>query len=318
MKKVLLLGTILLIGTQVMAEGIENASVSVNNKWSIELGVQSQTLEANEVLYKGDDSDDRLSQLNWRMNNVKMFGGKISYKPTDRLGFSFGGYTKVGEYNDKMDDYDWEQTHGGSDLDETDNWDNHTVSKTELDKAINLNVGMNYKVYDGIHNDFFLLGGLSYMNNKWSAYGAHGYHLGARFDDDDRYLVIDYEQKIFTGDLGMEYEFEYNKFELGLSGILGLGYTNTVDNHYGGNNTGTKYEDKDMKTIKFETTVYLGYKFTKNLDTKLSVTGNLTQSYEKGKETATYMDGSGSVADSDLTGFRNKSLITKLSVNYSF
>ena len=60
--------------------------------------------EANEYVYLDDYI---LSQLIWKIDNLYMAGGGISFKPEEIFGFNADLWLKASEGSGEMDDYDW-------------------------------------------------------------------------------------------------------------------------------------------------------------------------------------------------------------------
>ncbi|MCK5779693.1 MAG: omptin family outer membrane protease, partial [Psychrilyobacter sp.] len=95
---------ILIFSTLSMAE----KGQIVNEKYfNISIGTQIKNMDTRELIYKDKNSDDRLSELDWRMDGVTMIGGEIEITPTNRFSIKLGGYTSYGDNYSTMDDYDW-------------------------------------------------------------------------------------------------------------------------------------------------------------------------------------------------------------------
>jgi len=264
----------------------EMTQVVENKKIKISLGTQFKNMETKELVYKDKNSDVRLSELDWRMDNATMIGGEVELTPTDRFSIKLGAYTSFGTNDEYMDDYDWlDYSTGTGD----DDYDMHTRSRTELDYATDINLDLSYKFYDGKNNDFFVLTGINYMHNKWSAYGAHGVYTDQNTGNkhpvylNDSIMGLSYEQTQLIGYLGLGYEFTYKKIGLGTQLKKGMGTTKSTDEHIMRSLT---FEDKISANYS-EASIYIEYKFTPNFSGKLEDIYVFSESNGHGDEIVT-------------------------------
>jgi len=321
MKKIFL-GIIALttIAQAEMTQVVENKNIKIS------LGTQFKNMETKELVYKDKNSDVRLSELDWRMDNATMIGGEVELTPTDRFSIKLGAYTSFGTNEEYMDDYDWLYYSTGTG---DDDFDKHTRSRTELDYATDINLDLSYKFYDGKNNDFFILTGIDYTHNKWSSYGAHGVYTKQPWDkypeslkpgdkypvnDNDSIMGLSYEQTQLIGYLGLGYEFTYKKLGLGTQFKKGIGTTKSTDEHVMRSLT---FED-EMDATYSEASIYFEYNFTPNFNGKLEDVYVFSESNGHGDETMTDNIKGTSKYLEEKVGFKNTSNVVRLSLAYSF
>ncbi|AOA58148.1 omptin family outer membrane protease [Acinetobacter larvae] len=170
-----------------------------------------------------DEEFGQLSQLDWSIKNTPIGKADITWDLHPRLSLSAKGWTTLASGQSHMDDYDWLNLEDRSQI--TD-WSTH--SNTHLNHANEFDLNMNFWM---LNNNPFKLGLLAgYQENRfsWSAFGGHAKYSESDEDGDyipdtaqsieydfaDDAMVIGYKQKYSMPYLGLNTQYQFNKFEI--------------------------------------------------------------------------------------------------------
>jgi plasminogen activator len=118
--------------------------------------------ESGEYVY--GDAGQKVSQLDWKIDNALIIGGDLSYRATDWLSLRAGGWTTLASGN-TMDDRDWLLGYNG--FDSWTHWSHHP--NTDLSKAFQIDVSAAAKFAEYNNLQFNALLGYRFKNMKWDA-----------------------------------------------------------------------------------------------------------------------------------------------------
>jgi plasminogen activator len=175
---------------------------------NLSLGLVNGT--AKELKYY-KNTDHKLSELDWRLNQVLMFGAGISVRPLNWLRFNGNLWIRMNDGNGTMDDYDWSasNTNDWTDLSHHDN-----VSVTE-GIVYDLNAELTFFKKDNA--SFFAIFGYKHENWQWEVQGGtYIYSISSMrdtkgsFPDDQKFMT--YEQIYDVPYLGLGFRVDRNPF----------------------------------------------------------------------------------------------------------
>lgn len=176
--------------TVLLSSLLPQVVVAASSKYT-DLGMQSEFRigtaflqgESGEYVYDADGSGSgipgyKVSELNWKLNNVLMLGVGATYMANDRLCLNADYWVNAGEGDGTMDDYDW--LYIGADWSHWSHHDNTTVRKvTRLD----LNSEFTFHRIKNEKTRFF--GRLGYRQDHfdWQAKGGTAIYSDLSFRD---------------------------------------------------------------------------------------------------------------------------------------
>ena len=223
-----------------------NYRISDGNN-SIEFGMGLLNGKSEELVY---NNGRKLSQLNWELENVIMFGTKAEIGVNDRSKFNFSIWTKLDDGSGEMDDYDWLDGDGDSD-----SWTRHSNHETHLDKAYMLDMNLEYAFKQAIDYKFSTSLGFRHDRFKWEAYDGDGTYLDLGSDIEFYGTGVTYDQKLYSPYLGINFNYKKDKWVLNtyLRGSL-WAWAEAEDVHYSpaGSKDGVDFSAGEQRTYKDE------------------------------------------------------------------
>jgi plasminogen activator len=125
------------------------------------------TGQGREYVNNIPSGTDRLSQLNWRIDNAFVVGGRMAVSPVEGLTLRARGWVHV-KSNSTIDDYDWLAGYVG--FNSWTHWSHHP--DTELANAWQGDVSAAYRWWQDEDLALTAIGGYRYMTMKWDARGG--------------------------------------------------------------------------------------------------------------------------------------------------
>src|SRR5262245_32018475 len=107
--------------------------------------------------------NDRLSQLNWRIDNAFVVGGRLAFSPFEGVTLRLRGWVNVTD-NSTIDDYDWLAGYAG--FNSWTDWSHHP--NTNLAKAWQGDVSGAYRWWQDDDLALTAIGGYRYLTMKWN------------------------------------------------------------------------------------------------------------------------------------------------------
>ena len=275
-----------------------------NEKFSFELNTGVLNGESLEKVLWGDHL---ASELIWRLESVPIIGMQFGYQINQKFSININGWSKVGESTSTMDDYDW--------LEKSNSKHTHwSSSSTELEKAYNLDINIDYSIYETEKMDFKTMIGFKNSSQKWVASGGSGVYFGIPVSFPDG-PVITYEENFYVPYLGFAYDYTINKWSYNtfITGTT-IAWANNYDNHH-------------LRDLTFEENIHnisylnfggdISYSIRENLAVNLAISyqkyfhavGDTTQTNDKTGEVKTFDSSS---------GMEHYSYITSIGLIYSF
>ncbi len=251
------------------ADSFRNAQVSHNStipvSMSVEIGVANG--QARELVYL-EDKGQKISELQWEIDNVVLAGFKGSFDFTDWLRFNGGFWTNLtnGD-NGRMDDYDW-----GIPADPR-GWESRYNARTSVERVFMTDTNLEAILFKSQYVDISGLVGFKFDNWKWDSKDGTFVHSfnGWRSETmnfPEGESVIGYEQWFYTPYLGLQTDSDFGDFKL-KTYVKGTIYAwgNDEDHHYLRN---LRFNE-DIYNIKFLGAGISGsYSFTPNVFSSIS------------------------------------------------
>ncbi|MDC9594740.1 omptin family outer membrane protease [Xenorhabdus sp. IM139775] len=313
MKKSLMVIPLVTLSFGVMAQPVSSQLYLRDDSVSFVFGLGWLKGESNEHLYGySEDPKYKSSQLDWKIGDVLIARGKVSWDLLDRLTVNAGGWVKLSSRNSKMDDYDW------MDINQSHWTDWSSSPDTSLNDANEFD--FNAAGWLIKQPDYKLGAVLGYQETRfsWTAYGGHYvYKKGANVGEFPSGMAgIGYKQKYSLPYIGLTGQYRYQDFEFNLL----LKYSPWVkawshDQHYMRRLT---LPQKSDKVHYYGASVDAGYYLTQNAKLYTAFTWNKYRE-GKGKTKFIYSD-TGYVADlgDDSIGIENRNYSIDLGLQYHF
>lgn len=216
----------------------------------------------------------KISQLNWTLDNVPMIGTGLSLSPISWLRLNATGWWRVAKDSATMDDFDWIGPSGGAGFDRPAQHDFHSHhEKTLLDQGRMIDVNTEITAYNSGH--LKVRGIAGYKNDywKWSAYdGTFTYSLNPN-NPFDPYCFRCYTGN-FTG-LGISYRQEFS------TPYLGVGFQGNIDRlQLSGRIIGSNWVDVKATDRHFQNAGVNGTRDTADFEKGRMIAVDLEGSYQ--------------------------------------
>lgn len=236
MKRVAAIGVGLMLASSTPSAAEDMVIQSKDGAVIISGGVGLMWIRAGEFVFYNQQTDTKLSELDWESDHVPVFNGAARIELPHR--FLLKGTVEIATGGDGyMTDYDWIvpfATGNGSD-----DWsDRSQHDATDLDHFWGGSIALGYQLIDREAFNLDLLGGAKYRDVQWSAYGgSYVYSYFRRHDtvgtwpDDE--IGITYQQKIPSAFVGLDGTFTHGRWTF--SGSVEGGFTfeaEALDDHW--------------------------------------------------------------------------------------
>ena len=252
--------------------------------------------ESGEYVY--GDAGEKVSQLDWKIDNALIIGGDLSYRATDWLSLRAGGWTTLASGN-TMDDRDWLLGYNG--FDSWTHWSHHP--NTDTSKAFQIDVSAAAKFAEYNNLQFSALAGYRFKNMKWDA--SDGTFIYSSADDNGNIVgfrdqtetfhgpVIGYEQWWHTPYIGLGVTYEAPRFRL-TGEIIGSPFVMSRDRDH-------HYLRNLIFTESFDTTQMIGVSLSAERDLGAAWTvfgrADYQNYFEARGDTRTYDTSTGEVSE---------------------
>lgn len=240
-------------------------------------------IKADELVY---DEDNRISHLIWK-SQMPILNGKITADIGSDLTFS--GNLNVGlTGSGNLHDYDWLSDVGGFSGYDFNNWTDHSLSETDLDRYISFDVALGHNFVINPQNTLNIHGGFKYTNVKWTAYGGDYVYSSTDFRDTEGTFsdgkVISYEQRLPALFIGSEWTTKLDRWSFSALGRVGVTVSGKdVDDHWLRN---LRFNETFDSAPYFELQANTSYSF--NEQTSLYVTAGFEKHLKMRGDTQTF------------------------------
>ncbi|EMP6174914.1 omptin family outer membrane protease [Citrobacter amalonaticus] len=267
--------------------------------------------ESKEYVYD-TDTGQKMSELNWKINNAAIIKGDISWEPLFWLTLNAKGWTTLASSSSGMDDYDWMdagQSHW------TD-WSNSP--NTRLNHANEFDV--NAKLWL-LKSESYKVGGVvGYQQTRfsWTAFGGHyqydnGDEIGD-FPSGER--AIGYKQKFSMPYLGLAGGYRYRNFELNaLFKFSPWVEAKDNDEHYMRDLT---FREKTSGSNYYSASMDVGYYITPSAKIFTEFTWSKYSQGKGGSQLIDRVSGESEYDGGDATGIENKNYSLTAGLQYRF
>lgn len=193
--------------------------------------------EARELVYppaNSGTSNDKVSELIWKIDELYMVGSGVSIKPYSWMSINLDGWFKLTDGAGTMDDYDWLDSNNS----DWTHWSHH--DDTIVTKAMMLDFNADFISF--VTPQYQLKGIIGYKRDtfEWEAWGGKFVYSDSGFRDFSGTftdtLGIKYEQTFNVPYLGLGLIANFNQFHID-SELLYSSYVSSeaVDHHYARN-----------------------------------------------------------------------------------
>lgn len=222
----------------------DSSSVFRNSKFEAGIFTGYLAGTAREYVYAGSD---KISQLDWRINNAATIGFNLAYRPLDWLTLRGEAWSVVAS-SGTLTDYDWLGRDVG-----IDDWTNRSVGplrRMTSTYGVDLNLAATFYRYGGLSLD--AVGGVRYLNMQFEAHDSSYIYSVDSFRDVQGTFPgknISYRQRWYSGYLGLAMRYDIGKF--GLHGqVTGSpwAYGKDRDDHV---MTGVTYREQGQRSSMF-------------------------------------------------------------------
>lgn len=282
---------------------------------SVTAGIGYMTDSAREMVYD-TPSGDRISQLNWRIQNALVLRGTATLHLTDWLSASLGGWTKI-DSNNLMDDYDWL-------VPPYTQWSDHSHHPdTQLNKANQGDLSLAARLYNEDGWSLSATAGYQWTGIKWSAYGGHYVYSVFGFRDfigdfTPGELGITYSQTFKTPYLGVAGTYDLDEdwqFSAALRGSPWVVAASDIDHHV---LRELIFHDTSNKSRMIAVSAGAAY----NINARAQIGATVEyQAYTLGKGPTRMLDqttGTEYLFSGDASGISNSTLTAMLNITYRF
>ncbi|MGE4545292.1 MAG: omptin family outer membrane protease [Pedobacter sp.] len=181
-----------------------NASIPI----SIRASVEYLWGESNEYVYD-TDTGDKISELDWELENIAMLGGVVSVGLVDWLQLNFGGWAAVTDGSGTMVDKDWTPALSSE-------WDNYSIGPVKLDHGYMVDANMAFPIEITSNLKISPMLGFKFDNWKWHDKGGkYIYSVNGWRDEKGTFpdvVGIRYEQWFYAPYLGLNMQTNYESF----------------------------------------------------------------------------------------------------------
>lgn len=267
--------------------------------------------QSHELVYDAG-TGRKVSQLDWKIKNVPILKGEISWDAYSFLTLNARGWTSLAAGSSHMDDYDW--------LDDTQSgWTDHsTHPDTDVNYANEFDINLKGWVFQAQHYKAGVVAGYQQTRFSWTAKGgAYNYKNGTDIGNfPDGQAGIGYSQRFSMPYIGLAGQYRINDFEFNAL----LKFSDWVqakdnDEHYLRELT---FRDKSNQSRYYGTSVDAGYYITP--ETKIFAEFAWSK-YEEGKGSTLVIDnstGTSSFIGGDAAGLSNKNFTITAGLQYRF
>lgn len=242
----------------------------------IRLNTGYMTGRSTEEIYDVDGSGSqgrKLSQLNWNIDHIKLYGIGASLIPVRRMWLHIDYFNNLSHSSGTMEDFDW--LYPGSD------WSNYSFHRdTTVTNVDGIDINGEFLIKEYLPNrkakiSFSALIGYRRDRFSWRASGGLGIYSVNSFRDTPyifkNKVVVSYQQKYTVPYIGLNIRAWKEVFETNLKIGIKVRYSNLVhgediDTHYLSN---VRFEDKasggTWRSYDVNTSLELSRRFSVNL-----------------------------------------------------
>lgn len=267
--------------------------------------------KSHELVYDAG-TGRKVSQLDWKIKNVPILKGDISWDAYTFLTLNARGWTSLTSGSGHMDDYDWLDANQSG-------WTHRsTHPSTDVNYANEYDLNLKSWVFKNQNYKAGVIAGYQETRFSWTARGgSYNYNNGASVGNFRAGVPgIGYSQRFSMPYLGLVGQYRINDFEFNaLFKFSDWVRANDNDEHYMRNLT---FRDKSTRSRYYGTSVDAGYYITPN--TRIFAEFAWSK-YEEGKGGTQIIDtttGQSSYIGGEAAGIANKNYTLTAGLQYRF
>lgn len=267
--------------------------------------------KSQERVYDAD-TGRKVSQLDWKIKNVAIVKGDISWDAYSFLTLTARGWTSLASGSGHMDDYDWMN-------DNQSGWTDHSSHpSTNVNYANEYDLSVQGWLFQDDNYKAGVIAGYQETRFSWTATGgSYNYDNGAttgNFPTGER--GIGYSQRFSMPYIGLAGQYRINDFEFNaLFKFSDWGRAHDNDEHYMRELT---FREKSTNSRYYGTSVDAGYYITPHAKVFTEFTYS---KYEEGKGGTQIIDtysGESASIGGDAAGIENKNYTITAGLQYRF
>lgn len=299
---------------------ISGTACAKSSKYVPDISSDSFSVSASTGALSGDsqekvydtDTGRKLSQLDWKIRNVAIVKGELSWDAYSFMTLNARMWTSVATGSGRMDDYDW------LDRNQSD-WTHHS---SHPDTSMNYanEYDLNLKGWLFVHDNYKagVVAGFQETRFSWTANGGtYSYNNGidvGSFPAGER--SIGYSQRFSMPYIGLTGQYRINNFEFNAL----FKYSDWVtardnDEHY---LRGLNFREKTKKSRYYGIAIDGGYYITRNARVFAEFAYSKYKEGKGGTEIIDYSDGSAEFAEGNAAGISNKNKTITAGLQYVF
>lgn len=267
--------------------------------------------KSHELVYDAG-TGRKISQLDWKIKNVAILKGSISWDAYRFLTLNARGWTSLASGSGNMDDYDWANSSQAR-------WTDHSSHPdTNVNYANEYDLNLTSWLYQDQNYKAGVVAGYQATRFSWTATGgSYNYKNGANTGDFPSGVPgIGYSQRFSMPYLGLAGQYRINDFEFNaLFKFSNLVQTRGNDDHY---LRDISFRDKSTRSRYYGTSVDAGYYITPN--TKVFAEFAWSK-FEEGKGSTQIIDnnkGTSSFIGGNASGTANQNYTITAGLQYRF
>ncbi len=282
-----------------------------SESFSVATSVGMLSGKSKELVYD-TGSARKISQLDWKIKNVAIVKGDLSWDAYSFLTLNARGWTSLASGSGHMDDYDWQSSSQSS-------WTDHSSHpNTDVNFANEYDLNIKGWFLQGDEYRVGAVAGYQETRFSWTAYGgSYNYSNGAFVGDFPRGARgIGYSQRFSMPYVGLVGRYRINDFEFNaLFKFSDWVSAHDNDEHYMRDLT---FREKTSNSRYYGATLDAGYYLTQHA----KVFAEFSYSkYEEGKGGTQMIDttsGQSASFGGDAAGISNKNYTVTLGLQYRF
>lgn len=267
--------------------------------------------KAHEMVYDAD-TGRKISQLEWKIKNVAIVKGDISWDAYSFLTLNARGWTSLASGSGHLDDYDW--------LDDNQSgWTDHSSHpSTDVNYANEYDLNLKGWIYKDDNYKAALVAGYQETRFSWTASGgSYSYDNGTDTGNfPDGVAGIGYSQRLSLPYIGLAGQYRINNFEFNaLFKFSDWVRAHDNDEHYARDLT---FREKTSNSRYYGAAVDAGYWLTPNAKVFAEFTWSKYEEGKGGSELRDNLTGETESTGGDAAGIANKNYTLTVGLQYRF
>ena len=267
--------------------------------------------KSQELVYDAP-TGRKVSQLDWKLKNVAILKGDISWDAYSFLTLNARGWTSLASGSGHMDDYDWLNSNQSSATDHS------SHPSTDVNYANEYDLNVKGWIFKDENYKAGVIAGYQETRFSWTATGGtYNYNNGANtgnFAPGER--GIGYSQRFSMPYIGLAGQYRFNDFEVNaLFKFSDWVRAHDNDEHYMRELT---FREKTSNSRYYGASIDAGYYVTPQAKVFAEFTYSKYEEGKGGTEVTSYTTGQSASYGGDAAGISNKNYTITAGLQYRF